>query len=101
MLHDYRTRAPICHQQQLFRWSTSEASAAGHAIRSHRPYRSASDSARARRAGVGTSLATTSGMSDHRVEMKQETGAIGYILLWLLGVPASVLFVIFLLRGCT
>jgi hypothetical protein len=31
----------------------------------------------------------------------QEKGAIGYILLWLLGVPASVLFVIFLLRGCT
>jgi hypothetical protein len=30
----------------------------------------------------------------------QESGAIGYILLWALGVPASVLFVIFLLRGC-
>jgi hypothetical protein len=29
------------------------------------------------------------------------TGAIGYIVLWLLGVPASVLFIIFLLRGCT
>ena len=31
----------------------------------------------------------------------QEKGAIGYILLWALGVPASVLFVVFLLRGCT
>jgi hypothetical protein len=31
----------------------------------------------------------------------QERGAIGYIILWALGVPASVLFVIFLLRGCT
>jgi hypothetical protein len=30
-----------------------------------------------------------------------ETGAIGYILAWLLGVPATVLFAIFLLRGCT
>ncbi len=30
---------------------------------------------------------------------KQE-GKIGYILLWLLGVPIPVLFVIFLLRGC-
>ena len=30
-----------------------------------------------------------------------EKGAIGYILMWFLGVPASVLFVIFLLRGCT
>jgi len=30
---------------------------------------------------------------------KQE-GAIGYILLWLMGVPGIVLFAIFLLRGC-
>ena len=30
-----------------------------------------------------------------------EEGAIGYIFLWILGVPASVLFLIFLLRGCT
>jgi hypothetical protein len=30
-----------------------------------------------------------------------DTGAIGYILAWLLGVPASILFVIFLMRGCT
>lgn len=29
-----------------------------------------------------------------------EQGAIGYILLWLMGVPASLLFVVFLLRGC-
>jgi hypothetical protein len=28
-------------------------------------------------------------------------GAVGYILAWLLGVPATVLFVIFLMRGCT
>ena len=31
----------------------------------------------------------------------EDRGAIGYMVLWLLGVPASVLFVIFLLRGCT
>jgi hypothetical protein len=31
----------------------------------------------------------------------KDRGAVGYILLWLLGVPASLLFVIFLLRGCT
>ena len=30
-----------------------------------------------------------------------DRGAIGYIFMWLLGVPVSVLFVIFLLRGCT
>ncbi len=30
-----------------------------------------------------------------------DTGAVGYILAWLLGIPASVLFLIFLMRGCT
>lgn len=29
-----------------------------------------------------------------------QSGKIGYILLWLLGVPIPVLFLIFLLRGC-
>jgi hypothetical protein len=29
-----------------------------------------------------------------------ERGKIGYIILWLMGVPASILFLIFLLRGC-
>ena len=32
---------------------------------------------------------------------REETGAIGYIVMWALGVPASLLFVIFLMRGCT
>jgi len=31
---------------------------------------------------------------------KQSEGAVGYILLWAMGVPASLLFLIFLLRGC-
>jgi hypothetical protein len=31
---------------------------------------------------------------------KQE-GKMGYILLWALGVPIPLLFVVFLLRGCT
>ena len=31
---------------------------------------------------------------------QNENGAAGYIFLWFLGVPASVLFVIFVLRGC-
>ena len=34
-----------------------------------------------------------------RWKAKQE-GKLGYILLWALGVPIPVLFVIFLLRGC-
>ena len=32
---------------------------------------------------------------------KTEEGKAGWLLLWLMGVPASVLFVLFLLRGCT
>ena len=32
--------------------------------------------------------------------MNKEKGAIGYILLWAMGVPATLLFLIFLLRGC-
>ena len=33
--------------------------------------------------------------------LSDQKGKIGYIILWLLGVPASVLIIIFLLRGCT
>ena len=32
---------------------------------------------------------------------KKQEGAIGYIFLWLIGVPIPLLFVFFLLRGCT
>jgi hypothetical protein len=31
----------------------------------------------------------------------EREGATGYILLWLLGIPIPVLFLFFLLRGCT
>jgi hypothetical protein len=31
----------------------------------------------------------------------KQAGATGYILLWLLGIPVPILFLIFLLRGCT
>jgi hypothetical protein len=31
----------------------------------------------------------------------QQEGAIGYIFLWLVGVPIPLLFIFFLLRGCT
>lgn len=30
-----------------------------------------------------------------------QEGKVGYILLWLLGVPIPILFLIYLLRGCT
>ena len=37
----------------------------------------------------------------HPRTIDDERGAIGYILLWLLGVPAGLLFIVFLMRGCT
>jgi hypothetical protein len=51
-------------------------------------------------AGDGPGSALGLLMPTTEEEMKSETGAIGYILLWIMGIPASVLFVIFLLRGC-
>ena len=33
--------------------------------------------------------------------MADEQGKIGWILLWALGVPIPVLFILFLMRGCT
>jgi hypothetical protein len=36
-----------------------------------------------------------------RISLARAQGKIGWILLWLLGVPIPVLFVLFLVRGCT
>jgi len=33
--------------------------------------------------------------------LKQQQGKVGWILLWLLGVPIPILLVLFLIRGCT
>jgi hypothetical protein len=32
--------------------------------------------------------------------LAERSGKIGYIILWLLGVPIPILLIIFLLRGC-
>lgn len=34
-------------------------------------------------------------------DFNDQRGKVGYIILWLLGAPVSVLLLIFLLRGCT
>jgi len=34
-------------------------------------------------------------------QRQREAGRIGWILLWLLGIPIPVLLALFLLRGCT
>jgi hypothetical protein len=33
--------------------------------------------------------------------LKDETGAMGWILLWAIGIPVPILLVLFLVRGCT
>ena len=33
--------------------------------------------------------------------LKQQSGKMGWLFLWLIGVPIPVLLVLFLLRGCT
>ena len=35
------------------------------------------------------------------MKVKSESGKIGYILLWILGVPIPVMLILFALRGCT
>ena len=33
--------------------------------------------------------------------LKSEKGKVGWILLWLLGIPIPILILLFVLRGCT
>jgi hypothetical protein len=40
-------------------------------------------------------------MKSLKIFRNNQTGKIGYILLWLLGIPIPILIVIFLVRGCT
>jgi len=35
------------------------------------------------------------------IKSARERGAIGWILLWLIGIPIPILLILFLLRGCT
>jgi len=34
-------------------------------------------------------------------QKRSEEGRIGWIILWLIGIPIPILFLLFLLRGCT
>ncbi len=40
------------------------------------------------------------GLHKHSATIKMQEGKMGYLLLWLVGVPIPILLVIFLLRGC-
>ena len=33
--------------------------------------------------------------------LHNETGAIGWVLLWAIGIPVPILLVLFMVRGCT
>jgi hypothetical protein len=33
--------------------------------------------------------------------IENETGAMGWVLLWVLGIPIPILVILFLVRGCT
>jgi hypothetical protein len=33
--------------------------------------------------------------------LKNERGAVGWILLWVLGIPIPILLLLFMVRGCT
>ncbi len=47
------------------------------------------------------SLISEVGVLPMKAQLKRhQEGKIGYILLWLLGIPIPILFLIFLLRGC-
>jgi hypothetical protein len=33
--------------------------------------------------------------------LRNQKGAIGWVLLWLIGIPVPILIILFLVRGCT
>ncbi len=44
----------------------------------------------------------TTGLNDMKLpNQNNESGAMGYILAWLIGIPIPILLLIFLLRGCS
>jgi hypothetical protein len=57
---------------------------------------------------MGTSIAllplrieTFAGDSIVARRLKEQAGKVGWIFLWLLGVPIPILVILFLVRGCT
>jgi hypothetical protein len=49
----------------------------------------------------GQSKEETMNLPSFKSLPSDQEGRVGYILLWLLGVPIPVLFLFYLLRGCT
>ena len=40
-------------------------------------------------------------MTNEPKSLDRQTGKLGWIFLWAIGVPIPILFILFLLRGCT
>jgi hypothetical protein len=53
------------------------------------------------RIGATMAMSAFQKLEEGRMNFKSESGRIGYILLWILGVPIPVLLLIYALRGCT
>jgi hypothetical protein len=54
--------------------------------------------------GLAVACAASLESEEGRIAMRMrntEEGKIGWVILWLLGIPIPVLLVLFLLRGCT
>jgi hypothetical protein len=51
--------------------------------------------------GSGYAKASIVYLAQRRMEMRSvQEGKIGYVLLWLLGIPLPILLLVFVLRGC-
>jgi hypothetical protein len=51
--------------------------------------------------GIGLKKGLQGAAMQIKKEERNEQGKVGWILLWLIGVPLPILLILFLLRGCT
>jgi hypothetical protein len=51
--------------------------------------------------GIDKRPSPVTGIKGIRSRLARQSGKMGYILLWLIGIPIPLLLVLFLLRGCT
>ena len=50
---------------------------------------------------AGDQVYCSASCSDGPLRRRRQEGRVGWVLLWLLGIPIPVLLVLYLLRGCT
>jgi hypothetical protein len=59
------------------------------------------DWARLRADQPGLILANANAMNTNKMTTNDLSGKVGWLLLWLLGIPLPILLLLFVLRGCT